>query len=108
MQCRDGIKQNRSWLVVAYTERLLILITLKGSQNSYFPFSSPFIRCFSSFCLFCIKNASGRCLIAVGNSRLAEKFLQMSMKLMAHPDTILLLGKIFLPLLISQKAVLWC
>jgi hypothetical protein len=36
---------------------------------------------------------SGRCLIAVGNARSAEHFLQYSMKLLTHPDTILLLGK---------------
>jgi hypothetical protein len=38
-------------------------------------------------------SVAGRCLIAVGSPRLAENFLQMSMKLFMHPDTVLLLGE---------------
>lgn len=52
---------------------------------------------FSFFALlhffFALWIALGRCLIAVGNARLAESFLQTSMRLFPHPDTILLLGK---------------
>lgn len=35
----------------------------------------------------------GRCLIAIGNARLAEQHLKTSLNMFAHPDTILLLAR---------------
>lgn len=85
-------KTEASWWWL--TQKGLILITLKGSCSQF----SSLLRCFSLLVftflrLLMLLIALGRCLIAVGNARLAENFLQTSIRLMAHPDSILLLGK---------------
>lgn len=88
MQCSFGTEQNRSH------GSGLVLATAKRFDINNAPAFSLFIPLlvFVSSSLHLLI-ALGRCLIAVGNARLAENFLQMSVKLMVHPDSILLLGK---------------
>lgn len=77
------------------TQKGLILITferLAHTKSFYAFFRFSFFVFFLHFSS-ALWIALGRCLIAVGNARLAESFLQASMKMMAHPDTILLLGE---------------
>lgn len=76
------------------TQKGLILITFERLRSFLFLCISSFssASCFSFF--FCVMNfALGRCLIQLGNARLAENSLQLSIRLLVHPDTVLLLGK---------------
>jgi hypothetical protein len=84
------------------TQKGLILITFERFAIWKCTFLFLFIAAvfffrFSFFAFlhffFALWIALGRCLIAVGNARLAESFLQTSMRLFPHPDTILLLGE---------------
>lgn len=77
-------------MVLAHTKRLKFFF-------SFFAYSFSFtflllVFTFFYFLFFTIYPLAGRCLIAVGNARSAENFLQTSMKILTHPDTILLLG----------------
>lgn len=86
-------------MVVAYTERFDINNVWKAPHTKNKVFHASFSSCISRFFRLFVSLFSalwialGRCLIAVGNARLAESFLQLSMKVFPHPDTILLLGE---------------
>lgn len=79
----------KKYIYIFFLHSLLLVFIFLLASCLFFAF---IYSC--AFTLFSISFLiAGRCLISVGNARSAEYFLQYSLKLFLHPDTVLLLGK---------------